>query len=151
MKRNKSTLMTVAVLGSLMAFGPIDSVRADDANPPASGTNSVAGKGGARGEKMKELIEKLNLTPEQKPQFMSALKSQREQMKALQEDASLDTDAKRAKRKEIMEATAAKLKTFLTADQLAQWEAGIKQMRPGGEGAHGSGGGTKPLPTSPTP
>lgn len=134
MKQNKLSLFAVVALGGLLACGAV--ARADDTTP-AKPTPPPPG----RGQRMQQMVEKLGLTDDQKPKVEATMKDQREKMTALRDDTSLSADDRKAKVKEIMEATDAKMKTILTADQYAKWEQIRKDMRQrmqngGGPGAN---------------
>ena len=68
---------------------------------------------------LEELTAKLNLTADQQKTVGEAIKSGREQMKAVRDDDSLSDDDKRAKSRELMAATRAQIRALLTPDQQA--------------------------------
>jgi hypothetical protein len=58
------------------------------------------------------------------------LDDQQQKMRDLRQDTSVAQADKRAKAKEIREATTAKLKDILTADQFAKWQKVGQRQRP---------------------
>ena len=133
----------MVALGGFMACAPI--IRAQDAstNAPAPAPGQRGPRGGGE---IQKLIASLDLTADQKPQVMAAIKERREKMTALRDDTAVTGDARKAKAKEIFEACNAKLKTILTPDQFTKWEAAQKNMRPHGQGQAASTAGPD-LPT----
>jgi hypothetical protein len=127
MKTNKLRIFAVLAFGGLIALAPV--VRADDtpASPPpgaGSGTNS----GANRGANMDKLYAIIKPTDQQKEQLKPIFKDRADQMKALRQDTSLSQEDKSAKRKEIMDATNAKVKGVLNADQYAQYLTYMKEQ-----------------------
>ncbi|HZV35432.1 MAG TPA: hypothetical protein VFB72_12740 [Verrucomicrobiae bacterium] len=150
MKANKLGLIAAIALGGLMACGPI--ARAQDKAtppPPAGGDNTTppprARRG--RGNALQAMLAKLDLTDEQKEKAKPVVEDHNKQMRDLFQDSSLSREDKRDKMKTINEATNAKLKEILTADQYTKLLDLEKQMmnrpRRGGEGG---GPGTPPPP-----
>jgi hypothetical protein len=89
------------------------------------------------------LTEKLGLTPEEQKVIGPIIQSGRQQAKELREDDSLSQDDKRAKMKEIAEATRSQIRAALTPAQQTVFDA-LPQH----------GGGKPPAPpsaTEPTP
>ncbi len=72
----------------------------------------------SKGEKMKAL---LGLSEEQTVKFRAAVTERRAALKAIKEDASLNSEAKEAKTKIINEAREAKFKTIFTPEQFTKW------------------------------
>jgi hypothetical protein len=84
--------------------------------PPAEGAQPPRRRGGYV---LEELTAKLSLTADQQKSVGAAIKSGRDQMKAVRDDDSLSDDDKRAKGREIMGATKAQIRALLTPDQQA--------------------------------
>ena len=96
------------------------------------GADGGPGKPGMRGENFAErLTKELNLTPDQQSQVKPVMEDTRSQMKAVREDASLTPDQKKAKAKEIREATNAKIKALLTPEQQQKMDQMKKEHGPG--------------------
>ena len=86
--------------------------------------NTLAGQR----DRLANLTEQLSLTPAQVEQIKPILNSERDAMRALNQDTSLDREAKRPKMREIREAHDAKIRALLTPEQQAKMDA----MRPAG-------------------
>lgn len=128
MKMHKVSLLAALAAGALIAFTP--SLRAQDKpEKPARPERPEGGpRGGQRGDMLKEMAEKLDLTADQKTKLQEAFKAQREAMK------DLSPEERREKMKETREALNAKLKEILAAEQYAKWEKIREENRPGGPG-----------------
>ncbi len=123
MKTHKISLLAALAAGALFALTP--SLRAED--KPAKPAHPEAGsRGGQRGDQLKEMAEKLNLTADQKTKLQEAFKTQREAMK------DLTPEERRAKMQENRKATDAKIKAILTPEQYTQWEKLRQENRPAG-------------------
>jgi Spy/CpxP family protein refolding chaperone len=68
---------------------------------------------------LEDLTQKLNLTADQQKTVGDAIKSGRDQMRAIRSDDSLSDDDKRAKSREANAATKAAIRALLTPDQQA--------------------------------
>src|SRR5258708_37387875 len=75
--------------------------------------------------RLKMLTEKLNLTDDQQAKLKPILEDESKQMKAVHDDTSLAPADRRAKMKELHEASTDKINAVLTPDQQAKW----KQMK----------------------
>ena len=106
--------MAVIALGSLVAFGPM--AKAEDSNPKPAARGK--GKGGERHDRMKQVVDELNLTDDQKAKVKPIFQDEAQKLKALREDTSLGKEDKKAKLKSIREDAHAKLKPILTSEQL---------------------------------
>ncbi len=132
MKVTKMTLIAALAVGGLLALSP--ALRADDATntppaaPPAGGPPPGDRGPGMRGRgpNFDMLVQRLNLTDDQKPKVKAILDDQREQMRGLWQDQDLSREDRRAKMKSIREATDVKLKAVLTAEQFQTFQ----EMRP---------------------
>jgi Spy/CpxP family protein refolding chaperone len=121
MKLHKISLLAALAVGALFALTP--TLRAED--KPAKPTHpEAAPRGGQRGEMLKEMGEKLNLTADQKTKLQEAFKTQRETMK------DLTPEERREKMKGNRKATDAKIKEILTPEQYTQWEKQRQENRP---------------------
>ena len=147
MKPNKSRILAVIALGGLMVCVPL--ARAQDKpapTPPAAGGDSNAPRPPRGGRNA--IYDQLDLSTEQKDKIKPILADQREKMGALRGDTSLSQEDRRAKMKEITDATDAKLKDILTADQFTKLHELRKQMG-GRRGQGGGAGGTGGAPAAP--
>lgn len=132
MKMSKISILATLAAGALFALTP--SLRAEDQPAkPAAGEHPAGGpRGGQRGDMLKEMAEKLNLTADQKTKLQEALKSQRDNRKDLK-DAT--PEERRTAMKEGREKMDAKIKEILTPEQYAKWEKIRQENRPAGPGS----------------
>jgi Spy/CpxP family protein refolding chaperone len=126
MKASKFILVALALLAPLS----LTALRADEPAKPAAreGRPAKGEKGPKGGDRLANLTEQLSLTPAQVEQIKPILNSERDAMRALNQDTSLDREAKRPKMREIREAHDAKIRALLTPEQQAKMDA----MRPAG-------------------
>lgn len=134
MKINKLRIFAVLTASCLIGLTPV--LRADDSPttpPPAAGggTNGPGGRANMRAA-MDKFLTEIKATDEQKEKLKTLFKERNEKMKTLRDDTSLSADERKAKRKEIADATNAKVKDVLSADQYTKYEEFIKTQRPGG-------------------
>jgi len=129
MKMLKISLLAALATGALFVLTP--SLRAED-KPAKPAHPEAAPRGGQRGEMLKEMGEKLNLTADQKTKLQEAFKAQREAMK------DLTPEERKEKMKANRQATDAKIKEILTPEQYTQWEKMRQENR--------AAAGTKPAP-----
>ena len=126
MKASKFILVALTLLAPLS----LTALRADEPAKPAAreGRPAKGEKGPKGGDRLANLTEQLSLTPAQVEQIKPILNSERDAMRALNQDTSLDREAKRPKMREIREAHDAKIRALLTPEQQAKMDA----MRPAG-------------------
>src|SRR5882757_3072192 len=121
MKNPIKLSLAIAAL-SLGLAAPI--TRAEDAPPsPPTGEHPARPEGehkGSRGDRLKALAEKLNLTAEQKEKIKPIIADEGQALKALRDDTSIERDAKRTKMHEIMQAHNAQIRPLLTPEQQAK-------------------------------
>jgi Spy/CpxP family protein refolding chaperone len=146
MKLNKAFIAAALVLGSLLAGG-LASQAQDNTNTPPAGTPPPGGSRGP-GLSFDAVAKRLELTDDQKPKVKPIIEDMQKQLADYRKDNPDATMAdRRAKIKEIRDATTAKLKDILTADQLTKWQQ-IGSRRPNGAGGPGAG---TPPPSSTAP
>lgn len=75
------------------------------------------------GERMHNMADTLALSPEQQDQLKAIMESQREQLKALRDDESLERSEQRIKMREIQEAGLVKIRAMLTPEQQTKFDA----------------------------
>ena len=126
MKMHKVSLLAALAAGALIAFTP--TLRAEDKPARPERPERPGGGPGQRGDMLKKMAEELSLTDDQKAKLQEVFKAQREAMK------DLSPEERREKMKESREATNAKVKAILTAEQYAKWEKIRDERRPGGPG-----------------
>jgi Spy/CpxP family protein refolding chaperone len=149
MRARKMALIAALAVGSVMVLSP--AIHADDTTntPPTGGPppGSPSGPGmRGRGPNFDLVAQRLNLTDDQKPKVKAILDDQWQQTRDLWQNQDLSREDRMAQMKSIHEATDAKLKTVLTADQFTQWQ----QMRPRMGGPRNGPPGAPP-PGSPPP
>jgi Spy/CpxP family protein refolding chaperone len=142
MKFNKTMMIATLAVGSLFASG-LPSQAQDNTNTPPSG--GPPGAPGMRARPNPEQIAKeLGLNDDQKAKLKTLLTDQQTKMRSLRDDTSLSQEDKRAKAKEIRDATQTQLKEILTPEQFAKWQEHMKRNRPPGGAGSGSNGNAKP-------
>ena len=140
MKLNKTLALAALVAGSLLAGTALQAQ--DSTNTPPAGARP--GGPGQRGRaNIDQLAKDLGLSDEVKAKVKVVLDDQQTKMTELRKDTTMAAEDKRAKAKEIREATTAKLKEILTAEQLAKWQEHMQRNRPAG-GPSGAGGAGAP-------
>lgn len=135
MKLNKTLALAALVAGSLLAGTALQAQ--DSTNTPPAGARP-GGPGQRGGPNIDQLAKELGLSDEAKAKVKTILDDQRTKMTELRKDTAMSAEDKRAKAKEIREATTAKLKEILTAEQLAKYQAQMQRNRPGGPGGAGA-------------
>ena len=126
----KSFKLLLSVL-ALVAFAAAPALRAQTApaTPPPAGAPDHKEKGGHRGERLKELTEKLGLTDAQVAQIKPILQDEMAAMKALKDEpASAD---KKAKMMEIRKSHREQIIAILTPEQQAKFKEGMQERRKG--------------------
>jgi len=98
---------------------------------PSDGTTPPPRPRRAQGG-LQAILAKCDLTDDEKTQVKPIVQEQNDKLAALRQDSSLSREDRRAKQKEIMDATVVKLKGILTADQFTKFEELRKQMGPPG-------------------
>jgi Spy/CpxP family protein refolding chaperone len=126
MKLTKTLALAALVAGSLLAGNT--ALQAQDTN-----TNTPpAGRPGGPGMRGRLNLDNLGLTDEVKTKVQTILTEQRTNLRAL---SNLTPDERKAKAKEIREATTAKLKEILTAEQFEKLQKQMQGNRPPGSNA----------------
>ena len=117
-------------LFALAAFAAAPVIRAEDtpATPPAAGAEHK--EKGPRGDRLKEIVGKLDLTDDQKAKIKPIVEDAMKATKAVREDTTLDKDAKREKLMEIFKSHVDQIVPILTADQQAKLKALREKARP---------------------
>jgi protein CpxP len=122
MKLKKTIMMATLVAGGLLAGIPL---QAQDApkTPPAGDQPAAAAPAPRRPQfTLDGMAKALDLTDDQKTKVKPIMEEQQKKMTDLRNDKTLSPEDRRAKMKEIRDATGAKLKEVLTAEQYAKWE-----------------------------
>jgi Spy/CpxP family protein refolding chaperone len=142
MKRNKLGMLTMLALGGLMVCGPATFAQDKPTTPPPpAGGDAPTPPRRGRNAGLQAILDKLDLTDDQKEKVKPILADYREKMTGLRD---LAQEERRPKMKEINEAVDAKIKDVLTADQFAKYQDARKQ------GGRRNAGGTPP-PPAPAP
>jgi len=101
----------------------------------AAAQNNMGGQSGAQGnnaealQKLEKMAAALQLTPAQKQQVRPILMEEAPKLKAIKNDTSLGPLQKAMKLRQIGDATDAKLKPILTAQQYQTWQQMREQER----------------------
>lgn len=120
MKLTKTLTLAAIVAAGLLAGST--ALQAQDA-PPAN-------RSGMHGRpNIDQIAKDLNLTDDQKTQFKAAFKDQQTKMKALRSDTSVSKEDRKAKAREIREATQTKIKEILTPEQFKKFREEIQHHR----------------------
>ncbi len=144
MKLNKTLMIAALVAGSVFAADV--AVRAQDAtNKPAAGA-PPGGPGARPRMNFDTIATQLALTDDQKTKAKPIFDEMQQKMADLRNDTNVQGADRNAKRKEIQDATTAKLKDIFTPEQLDKWTK-MQQRRgrpPGGAGGPPPAGDAKP-------
>lgn len=122
---------------------------APPSRPPA-GQRGGPGMPGQRDEQLlKQMVEQLKLTDDQKKKVETNLKTQTEAMRKLREDTSLTAEQRREKARALREENDTKLKGILSQEQFEKWQKfrqeqgqALRERRGTGQG-QGQGGGQR--------
>jgi hypothetical protein len=152
MKFNKTALLASLVAGGLLAGSTLQAQDKPAVKPPGAPapgeTAKPGGPGGIRQPQSPEaIIKDLGLNEDQTKKFTEAWEERGQKTRALRKDSTLSQEDRRSKAKEITEATNAKLKSFLTADQYAKY----LKLAPGPRNRPGAGAGAVPAPVQDKP
>lgn len=112
---------------------------------PAPG-ESARRPNAAQAERLAKIKEDLKLTDEQITKLKPLLQEEAKKVRALRDDTSLSPQDRRAKMREIREASAPKLKEILTKEQYEQWVK-LRTQRPAASA--GQKGDRQPKPPTP--
>ena len=128
----KSSKLLVSIF-ALTVVSVAPALRAIDAsvNPAPAG---AAEHKGPFAERMKELADKLGLTDDQKAQLKPIVQDEAQAIKALWEDTSIDTAAKREQMGEIFKTHREQIAAILTPEQQAKLRA-VGERRKEGDAA----------------
>ena len=136
---------TIAALALGLA---IPASRAQDTGtPPPPPPGEQGGKHdsahkGPRGDRFKMLVEKLNLTDDQKAKIKPILEDEMKAIKAIRDDASIEREAKWTKIRDVVQSHNTQIIPLLTPEQQKKLEELKEERGPGGPG--GPGGPRKP-------
>jgi len=118
-------MKTERIFGGLVSLGLVAtlaipvSLAKPQATPAAQGEHKEMGKH----EKLQAAVESLNLTDDQKAKVKDIFADAKTKRQAVLADTSLSEDQKKAKMKELHEATMAKMNEVLTPEQQAELKA----------------------------
>lgn len=130
MKTLSKTLLSVLTLAVATA-APLALAQDASARPERPERRERMGPG-PRGDRLKMLSERLDLTADQKAKLQPILKAERDALATLQNDQSLTREARREKVREIMESRAAQIRAVLTPEQQAKLDA-LREQGPRAE------------------
>ena len=127
MKKSTFSLITVTVLGGLMAFSPL--ANAQDAKGEAKSEQNAPGVQRKRPDPLQRLDKALTLTDEQKTKIKPILEDQTKQLKALRENAGEDRKGAAAQARKLTEEMNAKIKALLTPEQQTKFAQMLEKQR----------------------
>jgi Spy/CpxP family protein refolding chaperone len=124
--KSKLQIVALLTLGAVVALGPI--VRAEDtpSSPPPGAGGGATSPGGQRRASLDKFLTDIKATDDQKDKLKTIFKERVEKMQALRDDTSLSQEDRAKKRKEITDASNAKVKGVLNADQYTKYEEFMK-------------------------
>lgn len=155
----KSTFKLVTLLGlAAVALAPLARAEDQPATPPTpdapatpppgqpGGPGQHGHRGGMRGDHLKMLSEKLNLTDAQRTQVKAILSAAEPQMKALRDNESLSEEDRRTQFQAMRKSTHDQIRALLTPEQQATFDAMPPPGRPGHKGPPPGDGDAPPVP-----
>ena len=133
---NKKTLL-VPTCALLMAFAGLQGFAQSSADPASSQAASTSQAGPAADPetqakvqaKLQELSAELNLTDDQKAQLKPILQDEMQKLRAVNDDASLTADQKKAKFTEIRQSYKSQMVSILNPEQQKKLEL-LKETSP---------------------
>ena len=132
---NKKTLL-VPTCALFMAFAGLQGFAQSSADPASSQAASTSQAGQADPEtqakaqaKLHELSAELNLTDDQKAQLKPIVQDEIQKLRAVNDDASLTADQKKAKFTEIRQSYKSQIVSILNPEQQKKLEL-LKETRP---------------------
>lgn len=150
-KRFAGMLLAGAMLAGIAAMPAM----AQEEGMPPAGAPAGQGHRGEAAEHMKEMSDKLGLTPEQQDVFRKSMMDERTKLTALRDDTSTDRKDKRKQMMQIRSDASATRRAALTEDQKPKYDAMEAEMREHmrdrrkGGGAGDDAGGPPPPPPPP--
>ena len=132
-------IVSVPILHAEDDAGPPPGPPPSDQPPPRGGPGGRGGRGGRGGmmdpaQRIRPLVEALNLTDDQKTKITAIFKADQDQMQALR-GGETPRDEVRAKMQDIQKSTHDQIRALLTEDQQQKFDA-----MPAGPGRGGRGG-----------
>ncbi len=123
----------------------------EEGAPPAGGRGAHRAEAAAH---MREISDKLGLTPDQQKVFADSMRDEHEKMKALKDDSAVEGKAKRKQAMQIHSDAIATRRASLTEDQKPKFDALQAEMhekmrKRRGAGAEGGDGMMPPPPPPP--
>ncbi len=129
----KMMLLIIAVLvaGAAGAVLPVAGAEADQGTqaPPDQLQGPAQMRKKLHGYRLRQADTKLVLTAEQKKKMQAFTEDERQQLKALREDRTLNKEQKMAKYQQIREATQERIKGILTPEQRQKYEDKLEADR----------------------
>jgi periplasmic protein CpxP/Spy len=132
MKKNIYIFALSALIGATAAIGAPQAVSAPAGqNEPVQtdGTHANTHRQPDPQRQMEHLTKRLGLTSEQQNQLLPILSQQAEQVKAVRSDTSLSETDRRAKMRELRQATNKEVRNVLTDSQKQQYDAMLQKAR----------------------
>lgn len=107
-------------LGGLVSLGLVAALAVPLAFTKRQAAPATQGQGKGMHDKLQAALDSLNLTDDQKAKVKDILADTKTKRQAVLADTSLSEDQKRAKMKELHEATMARMNEVLTPEQQAE-------------------------------
>lgn len=134
--QTKTRIWGALALGAMFGLSTVSTLHAQDGAAPKQGQGAKKGKGPFR-----RIMTELDLTAEQKAKIQPIIKEANAEMKKIREDAALSKQEKRAKTRDLQQATRTKIEAELTDAQKAKLAEIMKpQGRKGGKGKRNKAG-----------
>lgn len=135
------TLAKIALSAVALALVSAPLAQAQSDAAPKGERRGPGGPGGPGGgnmaERAQEVAEQLGLTADQKTKFLALMKTQRDEMAKIRDEAGGDREKMQEKLRALRERNQAEVKAILTAEQFAKWQ----ELMPQGGRRGGPGGG----------
>lgn len=132
----KTKIWGALALSAVIGFSTAAPMSAQDGAAPKQGQGAKKGKGPFR-----RIMTELDLTAEQKAKLQPIITEANAAMKAIREDAALSQQEKRAKTRDLQQATRPKIEAELTPEQKIKLAEIMKpQGRKGGKGKRNKAG-----------
>lgn len=130
--QTKTKIWGALALSAMLGLSNVTTVHAQD-GAAKQGQGAQKRKGPFR-----RILTELDLTPEQKAKIQPIIKETNAEMKKIREDAALSQQEKRAKTRDLQQATRPKIEAHLTDAQKAKLAEIMKPAgRQGGKGGKG--------------
>lgn len=124
MKFNQTVALVTLVAGGLLAGATLSAQETPNTKLPALkavGTNAAPQGGMRPAMNPEKMAKEIGLNEEQTTKLKDAMQERRQKLTEVRTDTSIAQEDKRAKSKEIVDATNAKIKAFMSAEQYEKY------------------------------